>query len=849
MMVTIELFDHPLEAREPQVFTAESVGAWLLSHYGSRRQALIQVYRGQPSAETEITNELRALMETEGQYTVLQSPGSDGFVEDLSDFGQSMFNPSWYLTQLGLSAARDALLPDMPGMPSNVNRTQQSPNNSLGERQNKARLLERIEDIYGTVRSIPSLLQQVYRKYNDHTEIEYGYLCVGRGYYDIADVRDGDTLASEIDSMRVAFYDPFTSPNSGTPILTIGAAISEPVLAVTRSNNVDGTTLLAPDQANLVGPASYQFKTAASVGSAGDRIVQPAASPSFSAILDAGDPITVTGGAYAGSYVVASLISDNEIELTTATFASSSTVSCTIIKTGATEWTGWVTMTDAGMTEVWCNLVAPAGIFADFGSGKVTQTVDYTIEVEELDALLVATGNVIATSGTMTAKVSEQRAITVEIPLTWTGPCRVRARRTNNFGYPGGTVVDEIKWGDLYGVTPVTELHFGNVTTVQVVTKATRRALSVKERQFNCRATRRIPTYDGSTWSGTLAADGTVATGTIDGSNSFLDILAAITVDPLLGRQTLAALDIAQLWGVYQDVAAWEPLCAEFGYTLDSDNISFEETVQMIASAVFCRAYRQSGRIRFSFEQAQPDSTMLFTHRNKRPASDSITRRFSSGSEYDGVEVVYNDAVTDQSETIKLPLDESATKYKKLELPGVRNYEQAWYRANREYRRLTLQRVSIETETTADGRLLLPNARIDIVDNTRFDAMDGEVIAQSGLELTLSRDVAFGVGAHSIILMRRDGSLQSIACTAGSSANRVVLAGAPTEAVVTTPGGANGVRTIFSFGADSGREAMAYLVQEVDIRDRSYVKVSAINYDPDYYAADVEAVPARASVL
>ena len=38
------------------------------------------------------------------------------------------------------------------------------------------------------------------------------YLCIGRGYYSIADVRDGETLLSDIDGARAAIYDPFTSP-------------------------------------------------------------------------------------------------------------------------------------------------------------------------------------------------------------------------------------------------------------------------------------------------------------------------------------------------------------------------------------------------------------------------------------------------------------------------------------------------------------------------------------------------------------------------------------------------------------------------------------------------------------
>ena len=33
------------------------------------------------------------------------------------------------------------------------------------------------------------------------------------------------------------------------------------------------------------------------------------------------------------------------------------------------------------------------------------------------------------------------------------------------------------------------------------------------------------------------------------------------------------------------------------------------------------------------------------------------------------------------------------------------------------------------------------------------------------------------------------------------------------------------------------------LVQEVNISDKSYVKVSAINYDANYYSDDLETIP------
>lgn len=298
-----------------------------------------------------------------------------------------------------------------------------------------------------------------------------------------------------------------------------------------------------------------------------------------------------------------------------------------------------------------------------------------------------------------------------------------------------------------------------------------------------------------------------------------------------------------------QTLDAWNPECGQFAFTFDTDNTSFEETVIAIANAGFCIAYRQNGKIRLALDCAQANSTALFTHRNKKPRAETITRTFASDAEYDGVEFVYSDPDSGQSETITLPLDGSHTKAKKFEIAGIRSFAQAWLRANREYRKLLGQRVMIETTTTSDARALLPNARIDIVDNTRFKSYDGEVVGQEGLTLTLSRDVAFTAGQpHSIVLMRRDGSLQSIRCSAGAAPNQVVLQALPSEAIVTSYG-QDGIRTIYSFAADSARAAQAYLVQEVDLSDPQYVTVKAINYSADYYAADYAAIPAKSEII
>lgn len=914
----ITLYTHPLAPVAPQVFDAPSIGEWLLTHYGSTPTVRVQVFAGQPSADTEITGNLAALLANDApEYVVLQSPAG---VE-------------WLVYAAIIAAVvtvATILLIPKPVMPGNVNRTQQSPNNALGARENKVRLLERIEDIYGTVNAIPSLMMPTYIKYINNQKYEYGYYSVGRGYYELRSISDADTLIADIPGAAASVYDPFTSPNSGiAPVQQIGSAIIDPVLTVKRAIEVDGITLKARNQIQLPNFAGYTFTAAPG----GDSITQTAPQPNFNAIAEVGDSIvvgagtvytpTATGSAtadaatsqfsdpassglfspfigaatvtvsgfaapgnngtftiasananqlvlsgatltdetatgsfsspsttYDGVYTVAA-VSDGSVTLTTSTFArSSSAISANVQIAEKSEYSAWVTLPSTTRTEVWVNVTAPNGMFRDKG-GKSITGVNFAIEIERLTLLLVPTGVVQTVNSSLNGLTSDERGDTVEAVTPWTGPARVRMRRTSDYDYTfAGIIQDEIKWADLLSVSPVDKLHFGNKTTIHTVTQANSRATAVKSRQLNCIASRLLPTYNGSTYSAVLDADGRLVSGTLAATSKLSDIIAAVSADPRIGAQNLATqIDMPQIYAVQQQLDAWAPEAGQFNYTFDSDNTSFEETLVMIANAGFCIAYRQNGKVRLAFDRAQANSTALFTHRNKKPNAETITRKFASDAEYDGVEFVYSDPDSKQSETITLPLNGSYTKVKKSEIPGIRSFAQAWLRANREFYKLVGQRETLETTTTLDGRNLLPNARISVVDNTRFKAFDGEVVGQTGLEITLSRDVTFTPAQpHSVVLMRRDGSLQSIPATAGSAPNKVVLQALPSEAI-TTQYGADGIRTIFSFAADSARAAQAWLVQELDTSDPQYVTVRAVNYADGYYQADNLAIPLKATVI
>jgi len=834
-MTRIRLFENPFVAVAPQEFDAPSIGEWLLSHYGDSPSVNVQVFAGEPCAENEITGDLKALLANDcEEYTVLQSPGAP-------------FIP--YIIAVVMAVVAYVLAPK-PVMPSNVNRTQQSPNNSLANRENQVRMLERVEDIYGTVKSIPSLMMPTYTKYISNRKVEYGYYCIGRGYYDIERVRDGDTLIADIDGASASFYEPFTSPNSGdAPYIQIGDAIIDEVMTVSRAIEVDGIVLKAPNQVQLPVSGDYTFSDEGT-------ITQAVKSPNFNSIFEPGDSVTVVASEglnnYSGTYTVVG-VGDGYIETSAVGWvASSGPIPGDVTKVGGEDDvdTTWVTLSDLDRTQVWVNVVALNGLYKDSG-GKSPASVTFEVEIEQLNSLLVPTGVVETASSGLTGATSDEAGDTIEHTTSWVGPARVRMRRTSDYDYGfSGTVMDEIKWADLYSVSPVTKEHFGNKTTVHTVTQATPRATAVKARQINCIASRLLPTYNGTAFSGTFDADGLFVSGTLAPTSKLVDIIAAVSVDPKIGKRNLATeVDINQIYSVQQALDAWNIEAGQFNFTFDSDNTSYEETVVTIANAGFCIAYRQNGKIRLSLDRAQESSSALFTHRNKKPDSETITRKFSSDSEYDGVEFVYVDPETEQSETITLPLDGNYTKIKKFEIAGIRSFTQAWLRANREYYKIVGQRITIDTTTTMDARALLPNARIDVVDNTRFKAYDGEVVGQSGFTLTLSRDVEFTPSVpHSIVLMRRDGSLQSIAVTEGPQPNQVILQSLPSEAI-TTNYGVDGIRTIFSFAADSARASMAFLVQELDISDGQYAKIRAINYSDSYYQMDNATIPDKSDII
>lgn len=182
-------------------------------------------------------------------------------------------------------------------LPASRNTTSESANNELSERINKARPLARIPDIYGQVRSTPDLIAVPYKIFIAHEEVEYCYMSIGRGYFEVDDIKDDTTRIENITGASVEVFAPFTSPNSGhEPQKRVGNAISEPLYSVSRSNAVNGQVLRPPDDDKFKGKNDVFFQGTNTIGLDGDS------ERDFTNKFETGDVITISNAySYSGA--------------------------------------------------------------------------------------------------------------------------------------------------------------------------------------------------------------------------------------------------------------------------------------------------------------------------------------------------------------------------------------------------------------------------------------------------------------------------------------------------------------------------------------------------------------------
>ncbi|WP_175122333.1 host specificity factor TipJ family phage tail protein [Achromobacter animicus] len=521
-----------------------------------------------------------------------------------------------------------------------------------------------------------------------------------------------------------------------------------------------------------------------------------------------------------------------------AEYGGQSVVMNPTISTTGERWVGWFSVESVRpITRLISNVIALNGLYKDNGRQQYRRDVVYRIEAQRLDASGVPHGDVLAFERTIqgSAVTRSVRADTLDAQLSGSASTRwrLRARRlTNSDTDFEGSVVDEIKWRDLYACSSVDQAHFGDVTTVQSVTLATDGALAVKERKLNLLVTRKLPRrVSGATFTTELYPTTDVA-----------DIISAVCLDPLIGNRTPAEVDFENIYATADEIREYFGVdVARFDYTIDSDNLSFEETLAMIAEAVFCRAYRRGSVIRLFFERATDDSTILFNHRNKLPGSEQRTD--GSDEEYDGVEFQWIDPANDAPVTIYLPEDRSAVNPLRVESVGVRMQEQAHIHAYRRWNKIRYHDQATEFDALPEANLLRVSERVLCADNTLALSQDGDILdvdEEDSRLVTLSQPFNWGDGPYVIFLQGGDGLVESMAVASGGSPRLALLQRIPRAPVICRGAGYNATGYIITEAGDDRTAKPFILTEKNEPNDDGTVPLKAINYDARYYQNDLD---------
>lgn len=849
-MQTVIIAHNPLEPETWTRHEVEDMRELLLEQF-SVWPDHARIYHGEVAEDRDVTPhneaEIERLGELEGLFYVINYPG------DLI---------TALIAVIAVIATAAVIFLFMPSMPQLKNTQTQSPNNALSDRSNQARPLGRIPDIFGQVRSTPDLLAVPYKIFENHQELEVAYMCIGKGEFEIDDIRDDTTPIDQIDGAAVEIYGPGTSPKSGdAPIVAIGSPITHPLINAKRYSAVNGQVLEPPGSttAYTVGcKFVYPNKIVADLytytGDFGYTIATDLTQYFSSTdtldiatgnFVDGATTYNLSGTGYDIASVTPTEITLNSPETVNAAWATlddiaageTTSISSRLSSSDSgLNWIGPFVMNVQDLNMVIGNFVALQGLYKDDGKNQYVMNVQVLMEITPLDSSDTPTGPAETFTATIFGATEDRstRAVTMYAEPTFTGRCRVRARRvTPSDTEFEGTVVDEVKWRDVYSVAPVVQDDFGNVTTVFSVTYATEGALAVKDRKLNMLVTRKLPQrVSGSTFTTDLYSTKNAA-----------DILVAMALDPYIGNRTLTELDVDNFYEVVSEIEDYfgTEEAIEFCYTFDKDNVSFEESVQSVAGAIFCQAYRRGSVISLFFEKATEDSSLLFNHRNKLPGSETRTITFGRTNDYDGIEFRFVDPYDDATVSYYIPEDRSAVNPKKIESVGVRNFHQAYFAAWRAWQKIVYQNKTAEFEATQEADLLIIGERILVADNTRSDTQDGQIQGQTGLTVDLSQPFNAEVGvSYTMFVQHYDKTVQAIPVTLGADKFKAVLGAPPTSALSLDPD--NFAIATYQIVGNNEPRGSAFLLTEKTPKSNLTLTLKAINYDSRYYAKDKDLI-------
>ncbi|TCM62294.1 hypothetical protein EC844_12522 [Acinetobacter calcoaceticus] len=495
-----------------------------------------------------------------------------------------------------------------------------------------------------------------------------------------------------------------------------------------------------------------------------------------------------------------------------------------------TVWVGWHNLVMKECERLTFNFFFQNGLFYQDSKGGVWQAaMEVLIEYQRINDANQPIGPIYTTTKTISNKSKSAFGTTVNIDLQVKGSMRFRVARATPT--KNDKTQDLCKIKDVYGSAKSDILNYGDVTVVRSKTVGTEGALSLKERKLNLLVTRKLP-IDG--------------TGDLVATRDAGQALIYLALDKKNGRRTEHEVDIEQIKAEIQSVKDYfgSEKAAEFCYTFDDTNLSFQEEAEMIASTAFCRSRRFGSKLRLALEKPQENAVLLFNHRNKAPQTETMTTSTVVEKAYDGIELEYSDPLDDARIKYRIWFDlkkeqafegDGANNPMTIKTSGIRNHEQAKTRAWREWNKLQYRRTTVKFDALDESNLLAEYDKILVANNTRLKTQDGDVEYVDGLILHLSQDVDMSEGEYKIFLQMSNGTVDMIPCTK-VDAYQVALSRPPRMPLVTADD--RTLHTTYQIVKAGDDKSNAFMMTEMSPNGRMLNTVTCVNYTDQYYEKD-----------
>lgn len=686
------------------------------------------------------------------------------------------------IQMVGMALISALMPPPQPTSPQTANAlAAASTTYNLQAQGNTARLEAAIPEHFGRMLAYPDFAAQPYQEFAGNEQYIYQLLCIGRGSYDIESVRIEDTPIANFDDIVYEVVPPggtlalfpssvLTSVEVSGQTLTTGTYIGSFVA------NAAGST------ANYLG---FDFLAPRGLYYANDNGDLSAMSVTVSVearqINSLGTPV--------GAWVV----------LTAGTVYG--------------PWSDWAYVATAGTnsaTEEFRTDSYPGSEWDPNPSSlsyRRTRTVAYGSE---------------EFSGATTTPQRYSRRYAVAA-----GRYEVRVKRTDTeqtstrYGH-------NFVWGGLRSYLQDNRT-FGDVTLIGLRMRASNSLSMQSSRKINVIAYRKLPIWNGSTWSAPTATR----------SIAWPIVYAAKQIG-----LTDAQIDLAALLALN---TTWSARGDRFDARFDNF-LSFWEAVTKIAGAGRAKPYMQGGILRIFRDQAATVPVALYSMRNIVRGSFSVDYLMPTVDTADQVNVGYFDETNWAPARVSAKLPGSASlKPVKVDLFGVTGRDQAFREGMKLAADNRYRRKLIKFDTEMEGFIPSFGDLIAIQHDMPAWGQGGEVTAwNAGTKTaTLSEPPVWGTGTHYIGLRKRDGSVDGpFVVTAGAQANQVVLATSPSFTPYT---GQSEERTHFAFGwAETWRQRARVLSAKPQGPYR--VSLECVNEDDNVHNAEAGAVTPVAPV-